>query len=274
MRAQLTPSSQSRYVIPKILRLVSKALFFFWLGVFVVEAWIFDINPGQAKVAGTGFSISFYEYITLFDLVRFFWAGLLVLAVAAALFALSRYEFIPLAIAGFYFAFNYQIISSFQLMHYYQNTYACHEVLSSTKTYTVYVCPLTSMVNGHPNIPLQGNVLALVALVISLVFFGVWRMLSVGIIFGLIEILLVTSAVILSFEAGIYYFQPHWFLQKVTDYESLLHLGEITNEDLLFISALSFAFTFAARFYLGHRRKRLGNREQVKVASELAKATR
>ena len=231
-----------------VVTLLAKGLFFFWLGMYVIEAWLFDINPTFIKVAGTSFSISFYEYITLFDLGRFFWSGLAVLMVGALLYAFSMYRYIPIALAAFAVAFYYEIVKSTTLMAFYKDTYACHTSISHG-VYQ-YVCPLEGMVTGHPNIPLQGNVVALIALAIAIVSFGGSRG-RAGIREAIVETIILASAILTLFEIGIYYFEGYFFAQQVTDYQGVLHLSWFTNEKLLMGSAVVLVIASSIRIVMG-----------------------
>jgi hypothetical protein len=233
---------------------VFKALFFFSLGIYVIEAWIFDMNPSRIKVAGTPFSISFYEYITASDLARYFWAGILILAIGAVVFAFSKYWYLLTLVPAFAAAFYYQIVASIPLMNYYQNTYACHEIFSSTGDYRGNVCPLLDMTRGHPTIPLQGNVLGPLAFAIALVSLVVWRSNS-GLKIALLETVIFGSGTILVFELGIYYFQRMWYNQRVLDYQGLLHLGGLTNKELLIVSGVLFMIILVCRLELAQRKK-------------------
>jgi hypothetical protein len=230
---------------------VGKALFFFFLGLFIFEAFL-DVNPSRIDVAGTSFSISFYVYITLFDLFHYFWAGLLALAIGSALFAFSKYRYVPIALFLFCAAFYYQIIQAPGLMHFYETTYACHSVLSSQGFFERYACPLMSMINGHPNIPLQGSVLAPISLAISTVSCLAWRV-RAGIKIALSETVIFLSGTITAFELSIFQFQQLWFEKQVTDYQRLFYSGEFTNHDLLNISSVVLIAFLGFRIFLWYR---------------------
>lgn len=235
-------------------RLVSKALFFFFLGLFILEVFL-DVNPSRIVVSGTSFSISFYVYITLFDLFHYFWAGLFALALGSALFALSRYRYVPIALLLFCFAFYFQIIQAPALMHYYEMTYACHSVLSPQGGFVGYVCPLTSMINGRPNIPFQGSVLAPVSLAISTVSYLGWRV-RAGIKVALAETVMFLSGTLTAFELLIFQYQQLWFEKRVTDYQGLFYSGDFTNHDLLNVSSVVLIAFIGLRFYLWYRSER------------------
>ncbi len=250
-----------RKILFRVARLAGKGLFFFFLGIFLLEV-LFDVNPTKIFVAGTNFSISFYVYITLYDLMHFFWAGLIALVAASVLFALSRYRYIPFALLIFGVAFYYEIIQSNALMQYYEVTYACHEVITSKGTFLAYVCPLMSMLNGHPDIPLQGSVLAPLALGISSISFLVWRLNS-GVKSALAETVILGSLIVSFFEMLIYEYQRDWFTKQVTDYQKLVYLGNTTNQDLLtagLTMLVIFAGIRALLFFLNRRRIARGDK--------------
>ncbi len=236
------------FVSPKA-KLVWKALFFFSLGVFALEAF-FDLNPTKITVTGTTFSISYYVYLTAYDLVRYFPAGYAFLAVGAILFASSRYKIIPLALAGFVVAFYVEIIRSTALMNYYKNTYACHWVYTGPNT--GYFCPLSNMVDGHPNIPLQGDATGFIAFIVAVAAFTLWRY-SGSLIVALADMFQMASGVICIFELMIYAFEPAWYLQQVTYFADEIYLGRLTNEDLLIAGLIIFATAISMRFWLSRR---------------------
>ena len=247
-----------------------KALFVFWLGVYFLETWIFDINPLRLKVVGTFFSISYFQYITLFDLVHYFWGGLLILAVIGTLFAFSKYLYIMPAIIAFYVVFYYQILRSIALVDFYKATYACHTVYTSTGYGGAYICPLDSMVSGHPNIPLQGNVLSPIALSIAVASLAIWRY-NAGLTRALLEMISFGSGVLLVFETGIYFFQREWYNQKVTDYQDLLHFGNLTNSELFIISLIAFVIAFSGRLALAYLKKNRKELPRIGVTTPIAR---
>ena len=67
-----------------VANMVWKALYFFWLGIFVIEAFL-DINPTRVMVYDTSFSISYYVYLTFFDLLRFLSIGFVILGIGSSL---------------------------------------------------------------------------------------------------------------------------------------------------------------------------------------------
>ncbi|MHB8567573.1 MAG: hypothetical protein ACYC7D_13670 [Nitrososphaerales archaeon] len=237
--------------LSRVGRLVGKALFFFFLGIFVTEA-LLDINPTRIMVAGSQFSISFYVYITLFDLLRFFWAGMVILGIGAALFAFSKYRYVPVVLILFAIAFYYEIIQSSSLMHYYEITYACHDAYSSRGYFSGFVCPLSSMIKGHPTIPLQGSVLAPIALVVSLVSYAVSRSYA-GVKLALTEMTMLGSGIVCMYELAIFEYQRLWFTQRVTDYQKLVYLGNMTNQELLTICLTILLISVCARIFLAYR---------------------
>ena len=209
-----------------------KGLFFFWLSIFALEVF-FDTDPHDLNVVHTSFSISFFEYLTLFDLARFFWIGLVIIGIGAVVFAFSKYLYLVIVAAAFFLAFQHGIMESTALVVYYKSTYACHTIHSSGFQ---YVCPLQSLVDGHPNIPLQGDVIAPIALGIVCVSWFVARV-HAGLKIALTEMIIVASAAILPFELMLRAFQPYWIDKQVLDYQRMLYSGHFTNQDLLISSA-------------------------------------
>lgn len=243
---------------------MGKALFFFFIGIFILEVFL-DVNPSRIVVAGTSFSISFYVYITLFDLFHYFWAGLLALVLGSVLFAFSKYRYVPIALLLFGVAFYYEIVQAPDLMHYYQMTYACHSVISAQGSLVGYVCPLMSMINGHPNIPLQGSVLAPISLAISAVSYLGWRV-RAGIKVALAEAVIFLSGTLAAFELSIFQFQPLWFEKQVTDYQGLFYSGDFTNHDLLIWSSIILTISFFTRIFLMYlARRKIQSQEEIVV---------
>lgn len=242
-----------RQLIAQALRISSKALFFFFLGTFATEL-IFATNPGNMTVAGTSFSIAFYVYITIFDLVRFFWVGFIIIASGAVLLAFSKYKFIPVVLAAYWFAFQQYIMQSQDLMIYYKSTYACHSGYFHGM-YT-YACPLTSLISGHPNIPLQLDVFTPIALMLACIFYGLWRSGS-GIVSSLLETLTLGSGLVCVFELLLWEFQGSWMVKQITDYQGLLYSGQFTNYDLLGTAASIFALALVARICLPRFKERI-----------------
>lgn len=242
---------------------MSKALFFFFLGLFILEVFL-DVNPSRIAVTGTDFSISFYVYITLFDLFHYFWEGLLALALGSVLFAFSKYRYVPIALFLFCLAFYFEIIQTPALMHFYQTTYACHSVVSQG-SFVGYVCPLMSMINGHPDIPLQGSVLAPVSLAISTISYLGWRV-RAGIKVALVETVMFLSGTLTAFELSIFQFQPLWFEKQVTDYQRLFYSGDFTNHDLLIWSSIILTISFFTRIFLTYLARRKIQSQQEIVA--------
>ncbi|HZW57100.1 MAG TPA: hypothetical protein VFF30_12495 [Nitrososphaerales archaeon] len=208
---------------------ISKASFVFWIGIFALEAFL-DINPTRLMVSGTAFSVSYYVYVTLPDLVRFFPLGFLALGAVGALFAFRKYWAMVPATGAFFASFYFEIVRSSSFMSYYKSNYACH-LVPGRYGFSQYFCPLQSMVSGSPNIPLQGNVLALVAFALAMISFGVFRSKN-GLRSAIVDTLIAASSVVLIFESGIYAFQYYWFPQHVTYYQGLLGLRDITNANV------------------------------------------
>lgn len=237
----------------QIARIVGKASFFFWLSIFAIEAFL-DINPTQVTVTHTSFSISYFEYITLFDLVHYFAAGLVILGMGAVLFAFSKYRFLPIILTAFVLAFYFDIVNSAQLMEYYKSTYACHFSSNPSDLYG-YICPLEGMVNGRLNIPLQGNVLALISFAIASASFALSRLYR-GMKIALLDTIILGTGVICIFEAGIYFWQSAWYLSHVTRYQGLIYLESLTNQELLGISSVVFCIAIGIRMWWAYQGKK------------------
>ena len=210
------------------------------MSLFAFEAFL-DVNPTRITVAGTGLSVSYFVYLTLPDLLRFFPEGFVIMALGGALFSFSRYRYLPFVLAAFAAAFYFGVVHSTALADYYLSTYACH--FSGAQ----YVCPLVNLVAGHPNIPLQGDVVGLGAFVLAVLSYAVSR-LGAGIRLAVVEAFLVGSGSLALYEAAIYAWQPYWFTQKVTFYQSLLFLGGLTNQELLYAALCAFAVAALLRF--------------------------
>lgn len=238
-------------LVSPIATIVWKGLFFFCLSFFALEAFL-DINPTNVRVIGTTFSVSYYVYLTAYDLVRFFPAGFAFLLVGAILFAASKYKLVPLAMAGFAVSFYLEVVRSISLMNYYKDTYACHFVSSGPNT--GYYCPLDDMVAGRPNIPLQGDVVGFIAFVVAVISFMLWRLRS-SIKLAFVDMFLMASGIICIFETLIYYWQHAWFLQTVTYFQHEIYLGDLTNEYLLGIGLAVFGTAMLIRFWLTHKQK-------------------
>lgn len=209
---------------------------------FVFEAFL-DINPTRISVAGTSLSVSYFVYLTLPDLIRFFPEGFAIMAVGAVLFSFSRYRYLPFVLAAFAAAFYFGVMHSTAMADYYRSTYACH--FSGLQ----YVCPLDSLVAGHPNIPLQGDVVGLGAFALAVPSYAASR-LRAGIRLAVVEAVLVGSGSLAAYEAAIYAWEPYWFAKQVTFYQGLLFLGGFTNQELFYAALCTFAVAAALRFFV------------------------
>lgn len=236
----------------RVLHVVSRAIFFFCMGVFALEAFL-DINPTNVTVVNTNTSVSFYVYITFYNMLRYFPIGFGLLAIGAILFAFSKYRLIPLVLAGFVAAFYYEVVLSTPLLNFYESTYACHYV--SSGSLSNYVCPLVSMIQGNPNIPLQGDVTGFIAFVAATVAFALSRIRN-SVKMALLDMFGMASCVLCIFEVLIYFYESEWYTSPVTYYQAKIYLGNLTNQDLLAISVVVLATTSLVRIWLQRRSKR------------------
>ena len=235
----MEPPAPRRYAV------VAKAAFFVFISTFAFEAFL-DVNPTRISVAGSGLSISYFVYLTLPDLLRFFPEGLAIMAVGAFLFALSKYRYLPLVLAAFALAFYLVVVQSKAMADYYISVYACHYEGA------VYVCPLFSLVNGRPTIPLQGDVLGFAAFVLAAPSYAVYR-LRLGLGVAVAEAMAVASGSLTVYEVAIFLWQRQWYDQRVTFYQKLLLLGGLTNQDVLYVAGTVLTGALLLRFYLGRR---------------------
>jgi len=227
----------------RVLKVASRTVFFFSLGVFVLEAFL-DINPTNVTVVNSQTSVSFYVYMTFSNMLQYFSIGFVLLAIASVLFGFSKYRFIPLVYAGIVAAFYYQVVLSPAMLSFYQSTYACHYVYSNYQEN--YFCPLSSMIQGNPNIPLQGDVTAFIAFVGAVVSFAISKV-GGSLRVAVLDMFLMASSVLCTFEILVYFFESEWYTTQITYYQQKIHLGSLTNQELLAISAVVFLIALLLR---------------------------
>ena len=235
----------------RVSRLAGKGSFFFWVGIYVVE-WMFGSNPYNTPVTGTKFSIAYYSYITFFDVLHFFWIGIIIISVGAILFAFSKYKYLPLIAIAFGVAFYFEIMNSIPLMVYYKSTYACHTI-TTRGGFEEYICPLQSLVDGHPTIFLQGDVITPIAVIVSSASWAVSRLYA-GAKVAIAEMVIAGAIQVWLFELGQYLFQSYWMDKQVTYYQRLLYLENFTNNDLWAIASTVLAIFAILRMRLAYSR--------------------